>query len=58
MSEVTLEQLQAEISELKRDNAALWQAVNSIRKNPPMDVARFDRVMQDRFNVRPALVRR
>lgn len=58
MSQPTIEQLQTEISELKRDNAALWQAINSIRQKPPMDIARIDRVMQDRFNVRPTVVRR
>jgi FtsZ-binding cell division protein ZapB len=58
MSEVTIEQLQAEISELKRDNAALWQAINSIRQKPPLDIARVDRVMQDRFSIRPTVVRR
>lgn len=58
MSEVTIEQLQAEISELKRDNAALWNAVNSIRDKPPLDVVRLDRVMEDRYQVRPPLARR
>jgi len=56
--EVTIEQLQTEIAELKRDNAALWQALNSIRQKPPLDVRRLDRVMQDRYQVSAAPVRR
>jgi hypothetical protein len=58
MSSVAVEQLEAEIAELKRDNAALWQAVNSIRHKPPMDIGRLDRVMRDRYSVQPTIVRR
>ena len=58
MPEVTIEQLQAEIAQLKRDNAELWQAINSIRHKPPMDSARMVRELKTRFNLQEPIVRR
>jgi hypothetical protein len=58
MSEMTIDQLQAEIADLKRGHAALWEAINSIRQKPPVDIPRLVRVMEDKFGARPTVARR
>jgi len=53
-----IQELETRIKSLESEREKMWQAINSLRHNPAIDQPRMDRIMQQRYGVRPQLASR